>query len=131
MGARRRLWGVGLVALALSVPLAASAEGGARPSVSISVLSGRADLVSDDDALIEIRVSRGAGAGRVEVTVGPKGGETQNITSAFRRHGPRLVGLVQGLEVGHNVVRATLPNGSGARLSLIDHPNGGPVFSPR
>jgi hypothetical protein len=129
MGARRRLCGVGLVALALSVPLAASAEGGARSSVSISVLSGRADLVSDDDALIEIRVSRGAGAGRVKVTVGPKGGETQNITSAFRRHGHRLVGLVQGLAVGHNVVRATLPNGSGARLSLIDHPNGGPVFS--
>jgi hypothetical protein len=117
-----------LAALALSVSAGASAEANAPAKVSISVLSGRADLVSADDALLKIRVSRGAGARHVKVTVRPEGGPARDVTGAFRRHGDRLVGLVDDLEVGRNVVRATLRNGSGARLTLVDHPNGGPVF---
>jgi hypothetical protein len=118
-----------LAALAIAVPLAAPAEGAAKAKVSISVLSGRADLVSGDDALIEIRVRGRGGAGQVRVTVDPKGRKKRNVTSAFRRRGHRLVGLVQGLELGRNVVRATLRDGSGAKLALINHPHGGPVFA--
>jgi hypothetical protein len=117
-----------LAALAIAASLGASAEANTRPKVSISVLSGRADLVSNDDALIEVSV-RSGGAGRVKVTVEPKQGSERTVTSAFRHRGHRLVGLVEGLGLGRNVVRATLPNGSGARLALINHPNAGPVFA--
>jgi hypothetical protein len=117
-----------LAALAIAAPLAAPAEGAGKAKVSMSVLSGRADLVSDDDALIEIRV-RGAGAGQVKVTIDPRKGRERAVTGAFRRRGHRLVALLEGLDLGRNVVRATLPDGSGARLALINHPNGGPVFS--
>jgi Tannase-like family of unknown function (DUF6351) len=117
-----------LAALAIAAPFAAPAEGAGKAKVSISVLSGRADLVSGDDALIEIRV-RGAGAGQVKVTVDPSNGRERAATGAFRRGGHRLVGLIQGLALGRNVVRATLPDGSGARLALINHPHGGPVFA--
>jgi hypothetical protein len=128
MGARRGLFGVGLAALAISASLAPAAQAGGQAKVSISVLSGRADLVSGDDALIEVRVQSG-GAGRVKVTVEPNQGSERKVTSAFRRRGHRLVGLVEGLDIGRNVVRATLPNGSGARLALINHLSGGPVFA--
>ena len=120
--------GVGLGALAISASLAPAAQAGGQAKVSISVLSGRADVVSGDDALIEVKV-RSGGAGRVKVTVEPKQGSERKVTSAFRRRGHRLVGLVEGLDLGRNVVRATLPNGSGARLALINHPSGGPVFA--
>jgi Tannase-like family of unknown function (DUF6351) len=129
MATRRRPWGLALAVLAIVALLAAPADGAAKAKVSISVLSGRADLVSGDDALIEIRVRRGVGAGQVHVTVDPKGGEKRNVTSAFRRRGHRLVGIVTRLELGRNVVRATLRDGSGARLALINHPHGGPVFA--
>ena len=64
----RTLCGFGLVVLVIAA-LAAPAEGSGRHGLSISVLSGRADLVSGDEALIAIRVPGGASAGRVEVTV--------------------------------------------------------------
>src|SRR5581483_11497417 len=38
-------------------------------------------------------------------------------------------GLVTGLQVGPNVVTAQLPNGAGARMTITDHPNGGPMFA--
>ena len=100
-----------LAALAIAAPLAAPAVGAGKAKVSISVLSGRADLVSDDDALIEIRVR---GAGQVKVTVDPRKGRERAVTGAFRHRGHRLVGLLTGLDLGRNVVRATLPDGSGA-----------------
>jgi hypothetical protein len=36
---------------------------------------------------------------------------------------------VTGLPLGRSVLRATLPDGSGARIALVNHPVGGPVFS--
>src|SRR5207237_10679478 len=33
------------------------------------------------------------------------------------------------LQVGANVLTAQLPNGVGGRITITDHPNGGPVFS--
>jgi hypothetical protein len=123
--------GLGSVVLAVLAiaGLAAPSAAAKQPKLSISVLSGRADLVSGDDALIEIRVPRRVALGQVNVTVGPKEGEKRNVTSAFRRRGHRLVGLVKRLELGRNVIRATLRDGSGAGLALINHPQGGPVFA--
>ena len=109
------------------VLLAASPASAAKRHVAISVLSGRADLVSGHSALVAIRARHPK---RLRVTVARKGGEPRNVTHAFKRRGKRrLVGLVQGLHLGRNVLRATLPSGAGARIPLIDHPIGGPVFA--
>jgi hypothetical protein len=53
-----------------------------------------------------------------------------DVTAQFRRHSNgRGLGLLTGLRLGTNTVTATLPNGSGARLTVTNHPLGGPVFS--
>ena len=111
------LLGAGLV-----VPIAGAAS--ASPGdVAITVLSGRADLVSGGDALL--RVSLPAGATGLRVTAG-----SRDVTSAF---GPAddgtTEGLVDGLAVGSTVVTATVDGARGARITLVDHPIGGPTFS--
>jgi hypothetical protein len=51
-------------------------------------------------------------------------------TAAFaKRVGNTLTGLVTRLVVGANVLTATLQDGTGATLTITDHPNGGPVFA--
>ena len=88
----------------------------------ISVLSGRADLVSGGDALISIRGLRSARGLSVQA-----GGKDQ--TSAFTRgRNGTAVGLVSGLPLGQSsvIVRA---GRRGAKLRVTNHPIGGPVFS--
>ena len=41
----------------------------------------------------------------------------------------RFQGLVTGLALGDNVLTARITGGPGARITLTNHPNGGPVFS--
>ena len=91
--------------------------------VSVAVVSSRADLVSGGSALVAISPAKDAH--RLKVTVSGR-----NVTRGFKvRSNKRLEGLVTGLKVGPNVLRATLHNGSGARITLVDHPSGGPLFS--
>jgi len=121
--ARFRLLLILLVGLALAVPLSASAQaspaGGA--ALALKVLSGRADTVSGGDALVEVM---GGGAGTVIRLNG------RDVSGQFaRRADGRFVGLVAGLRVGRNEVRARARHGVGARLTLTNHPTGGPVFS--
>src|SRR4249920_2225551 len=63
-----------------------------RPRLSISVLSGRADLVSGGSALVAINLPRRADARRVEVALGHRDVTTE---FAFRGDG-RFEGLVRG-----------------------------------
>ncbi|MFL5884625.1 MAG: DUF6351 family protein [Thermoleophilaceae bacterium] len=94
----------------------------ASPALAIRVLSNRADLISGGDALVAID---GVGAQKPRVTVGGR-----DATTAFSvRPNGRFEGLVSGLAVGANVLTATLPGGTGSRLTIENHPNGGPVFS--
>jgi hypothetical protein len=54
----------------------------------------------------------------------------RSVRKAFTRSGKRrLLGVVTRLRSGPNVLRVTLPGGAGARITLTDHPIGGPVFS--
>src|SRR4051794_222825 len=90
----------------------------AAAAVKIEVLSNRADLISGGDALVAVsapaRVFRNG----------------TDVTNAFeRRADGRFEGLVTGLRSGPNTLTAKLPSGSGAELTIIDHPIGGPVFS--
>ncbi len=104
---------------------AATASTPKKPRLSISVLSGRADLVSGGSALVAITLPGRSDVRRVTVTVGRR-----NVTEAFavRRDG-RFEGLVTGLAVGRTVLQATLRSRWAARITLVNHPSGGPVFS--
>ncbi|MFN2538283.1 MAG: DUF6351 family protein, partial [Mycobacteriales bacterium] len=114
-----------LVALAAAaavlpfVPLASASSG----DVVITVLSSRADLVSSGDALVA--VSLPAGAHGLRVTAG-----SRDITKAFaQRADGQVRGLVTGLPLGSTVLTARVAGGRGARLTLVDHAIGGPVFA--
>ncbi len=91
----------------------------------IIVLSNRADLVSGGDALVEIKVPPYVDPSRgVKIDV-----DGRNVNAAFAiRPDGRYYGLITGLRNGNNVVTATIP-GARARITIKNHPIGGPVFS--
>ncbi len=90
--------------------------------IAIVSLSNRADLVSGGDALLEIQGVRSL----EKLTVDLNG---EDVTGLFGESlDGRILGLVEGLQVGENLITA----GSGelsAALTLTNHPRGGPVFS--
>jgi hypothetical protein len=90
----------------------------------IKVLSNRADLISGGDALVEIKWPDGARLAFAKVAL-----NGVDITPAFdRRSNRRYMGMVTGLRNGDNVLTAEV-SGSGARITITNHPIGGPVFS--
>jgi hypothetical protein len=89
-----------------------------RDAPRIEVLSNRADLISGGNALVAV-------TGRVErITL-----NGADVTSEFAWRRGRLVGLVEGLDVGRNELRARSRRGPGARITITNHPIGGPVFA--
>ena len=122
---RGRLWiGFVLVALLCAFTVPADAAKHRKPALSVSVLSGRADLVSGGSALVAINLSR-SDRKHVKVTLGRR-----NVTKAFAtRADGSFEGLVSGLKLGRSTLQATLPSGWAARITLVNHPIGGPVFS--
>jgi hypothetical protein len=92
--------------------------------VQVRTLSSRADLVSGGDALVEVVVPAGTDVKTVKVRV-----EDRDVSGAFLPAGPGLRGLVTGLPLGPSTITATLRDGSGARLSVKNSPQAGPVFS--
>ena len=114
-----RGWGVLIAAVAVLAVGVAPAS--AKP-LRIKTLSNRADLVSSGDALVQVK---GRGARRARVTLNGR-----DVTNVFAvRPDGRFTGLVTGLRDGRNVLRARRRDGSGARLVVTGHPNGGPVFA--
>ncbi|HTX30803.1 MAG TPA: DUF6351 family protein [Solirubrobacteraceae bacterium] len=123
---RARFWVglVGVLLLCLAAVPADAARRSKRPALSISVLSGRADLVSGGSALVAINLPR-SDRRRVKVTLGRK-----NVTRDFAiRQDGHFEGLVTGLHLGRNVLQATLRNGWATRITLVNHSAGGPLFS--
>jgi len=93
----------------------------------IRVLSNRADLVSGGDALVEIVLPAKAKARPADVRIDVNG---EDVTAAFAvRANGRFLGLVRGLREGGNLLTARVPNGPGARMTITNHPIGGPVIS--
>src|SRR4051794_12734550 len=113
-----------LLSLAALVLLPATSLAASRP-IEIRTLSNRADLISDGNALVAITLPRRADARRLRVTAGRR-----DVSRAFtHRSGRRLEGLLDRLPLGRTRLVATAPGARGARLTITDHPNGGPVFS--
>jgi len=107
--------------VAIIVPGAARA----LPTLHIDVLSDRADLISGGDALVAVDLPAGADPSAVRVTAGAR-----DVTSQFAmRANGRFEGLLTGLELGPNLVTATLPGTSDGTVTIVNHPIGGPVFS--
>lgn len=131
--AARRL-GRSLTVLALAAVLGLGTSGvessaapraAANDTVTITVLSGRADLVTGGQALVQVRVSDPARLPQLRVLQGDK-----DITRRFGRQSRTTKwGLVRGLRVGRTVLTATLPTGRAARLTLVNRRASGPVFS--
>jgi hypothetical protein len=126
-GGRRGRFGVGiavlLLACAAAVPAIATRH--QKPRLSIAVLSGRANLVSGGSALVAINLPGRSAARHIKVTLGRR-----NVTRAFAfRKDGRFEGLVTKLALGGNRLQATLSSGWAARITLVNHPIGGPVLS--
>ena len=116
---------VALLASVLAWPAQAASKPAAKPQLSISVLSGRADLVSGGSALVAVNLPPGSNPQRARVTLAGN-----DVTSAFAmRADGRFEGLVTGLALGPNQLQATLSGGTGAQITLTNHPIGGPVIS--
>ncbi len=102
-----------------------------KKDLEIHVLSGRADTVTGGNALVRINVPRGVRLQDVRVTL-----NRHDITGAFivNESVRTLTGLVTGLDLGNNRLevqeedhrRGREPK---ARITLIDYPIEGPVFS--
>ena len=100
----------------------ASAHGFKRGRLSVTVLSGRADLVSGGDALVSIRGLRSARGLSVQA-----GGRDQASAFKLGANGT-AVGLIRGLPLGRSAVIARTGHHA-AKLRVTNHPIGGPVFS--
>ena len=101
-----------------------------RPSnFAIRTLSNRADLISDGDALVEVRVPKNVPMHQVTLTL-----NRRNVGAAFvaDESARTLRGVLQGLVPGKNVFVADA-NGRGegrprATLEITNHVRGGPVI---
>jgi Tannase-like family of unknown function (DUF6351) len=85
--------------------------------------------VSGGDALVQVVVPRKVAPADVIVKLG-----RSDVTAAFSAGAGRtLVGLVEGLENGDNTLTVSTEGGKRrvprARLTLTNHPVGGPIFS--
>ena len=128
MGKQRSIGGFAAVTL-LAAGLAAGPQAGvahAADDIVVQVLSGRPDMVSGGDALLQIDVPAAVSLSDIRVAV-----NGADATAAFRADGGgrRLVGLVDGLARGANDVAVSVAGEAGAALALVNHPVEGPIFS--
>jgi hypothetical protein len=108
-------------------PRGGQPAGSAAEKVGIRVVSGRADMVSGGDALIEITgVATTPATPGVSVTVNGR-----DLTNAFRAASPGgpLLGRIDALTPGKNTVEVRAGGKPLARLDLTNHPSAGPIFS--
>jgi hypothetical protein len=108
--------------LAIALAVAGARAMAAADSLTIATISSRADMVSGGDALVEIRGASGAAA---VVKVNDRDVSASFHTDADRKS---IVGLVDGLKAGKNVITAKAGSQS-ARLELTNYPITGPIFS--
>ena len=128
-----------LVAIgALGLLSACSREGGFGSNAEASEVLGSSDLriesvstrpylVTGGDALL--RISAGEDLNLSEVRVSADGEDVTERFSPSVQGGP-LIGLVQGLRMGHNEIKARIPGSEAtAALELTNYPISGPIIS--
>ena len=91
----------------------------------LRVLSNRADLISGGDALVQVVLPGTRRSGAVHGQL-----DGTDMTSAFAvRSDGRFDGLVTGLANGANDLRRDARRARPSRLTITNHPIGGPVFA--
>ncbi len=99
-----------------------------RPELApgeLRVLSNRADLISGGDALVAIGLPTGAVPGDVRVDL-----DGRDVTGQFAlRADGRYTGRLTGLASGPNQLTAQVPGLGAQRITITNHPLGGPVFA--
>jgi Tannase-like family of unknown function (DUF6351) len=121
---RRLLAALGTSVLAVVLVPGLPSPASAATDLSILVLSGRGDLVTGGDAYLRVMLPSGASAKGLKVD-----DDGRDVTGSFATRPAGIDGVVKGLANGRNVVRAVLPDGRGARITLTVSPIGGPVMS--
>lgn len=128
----RSTWS-GLAALAVACLSGCVGTGGGGSSAAlppsgppvISILSSRPEHISGGDALVEVQVNGGSSAD-VRVLLN---GEKLATALAPTGEGRALRGIVSGLRLGPNVLKAITRDGRTAEATLINHPITGPILS--
>ncbi|QHS09531.1 DUF6351 family protein [Sinimarinibacterium sp. NLF-5-8] len=93
--------------------------------LQLKVLSNRADLISGDDALIELAAASGADLSQARVSL-----NGQDVSAAFAPNAQgQWIGLVEGLRLGNNTLEARDATLGSARVTLTNHPQGGPLIA--
>src|ERR1035437_7279415 len=119
------LYGIAAVIALGGLAGCGSDSSGTRDAVQIRALSNRADLVSGGNAYVEIVLTDLQRVGGVSVNV-----DGRDVTSAFAiRSDGRMKGVITGLANGNNVVTASVTGSPAGRLTITNHPIGGPVIS--
>jgi hypothetical protein len=97
-----------------------------RDDWSISVLSGRADMISGGDALVQVSIPTGARSSAFQVLL-----NGLDVTKLFRpaAESGLPVARLEGLKLGPNVVEIRVEGKQKARAELVNYPITGPVFS--
>lgn len=114
-----------LAVVAFAVGSSTTQAADAPEPTKIEVLSSRADLVSDGQALVKITLPARAKDWKPSVTV-----RSRRVTDQLTRVDDRtMLGVVSGLRKGRNLMIVRLPDSTGAAIALYNHPGGGPVFS--
>jgi uncharacterized tannase-like protein DUF6351 len=117
---------LGLVVATGVVLFAATHVGRAADSIQFRVLSSRPDMVTGGGALVRVELPSGVKAPDVKLTVNGTDATTVLKPSTDSRG---LVGLVTGLVNGSNTIAATAARKGSAKLTIVNHPITGPLFS--
>lgn len=112
-----------LAAIAMAPPASALARTSVAPR--ISVLSSRADMISGGSAMVRVDFSTSRDRAHARVLLGRRSVERQLQRTSARQ----LTGVITGLKRGANRLSVILPGRRGARLTLTNHPIGGPVLA--
>jgi hypothetical protein len=93
--------------------------------LALETLSNRPDKLSGGDALVRVDVPPVVALD--EVTVRLDGVDVTDLFAADGSGG--LIGLIEGLSIGKNLLQAKAKGAGTATLQLVNHPLEGPVFS--
>lgn len=89
----------------------------------IQVLSNRPDMVSAGDVLVEVRLENADAADKLVLL--RNGSDVSSVLQATATDPLRLLGVVDGLNVGENTISANIGN----TITVVNYPSGGPVFT--
>src|SRR5207244_261854 len=86
-------------------------------TLTVEVLSNRANVISGGDALVAVKLPRGVNAASVTVRL-----NSSDVTSEFAsRPNGSYEGLLTGLQLGANVLAAEAPGATAGTATIVNH----------